>query len=530
MSVSEMSQQGEPRGTLKVTAPVGVTIEIADGTFTPLYSGTGGVELSLLPGLYSITWSAGGNSEDRLAPVLVGQETSLEGGRFAIDSATPSLLGEANDLEKVQYERASSVLDRATAKDDEVEQARSEIIVFTRSDIPSDGIAGSVRLMDASGGEMKASPKGINPLEGVSDALDVRSFCASAGTYLLRFRTVDQREVEQTVYLFEGRRTIAFLKYTSKMIAGGVGEKSQFVSSRGIDPVASTFVSIPLGAKKLNLDEVTRPADILLHKLAVGEPLLDTRLVEAVAQGDADPFLKLYAAALALDLRAIWRLKERSTKKLLGVYSGAFDDSEDGAVSVARAILSSFPLTPVNPDLQCIHWRLGVGQSASEHDDATLQAPPMLDTCWRWASAHSFDKAIGVEGNAGLVAASRNTQSSAPWLVWNADAGDKPAEAKMSEPLDLWNSVEQLVRTANSKYASADPQGSSVGAGAPLIANLSNATVEILNAAATVVETVNSADPDLLTRRLAFLTGTPKALMGDLVASAQNELSPLDAL
>lgn len=521
MSSSDNNQSDRSTGTLTVTAPLGVEIEVLDGTFRPVSRGAGTITMTLADGLYSVVWSAAGRCEERLVRVPAGDSVSVDGGKLSSDSAPPSLLGETSDLEKLQFDIASSIANTDVDMERVAKDSDSELVVFVRSGIGSGGLntACEVQLIDRANQVIPVVSSDADVTAGVENALASKLFHVAPGSYFLQYVTTDGRRVEQTVFTFEGRRTLAFLKCTVGLFVGPPGKEGNYVSSEGIDPTSSTFVSIRLGERLGDLDEVTRLADILLHKLVVGQPLNDLALLETISKPDADPFMKLYAATALLDPRAV----AASNRSDIGAEA---TEAKRAQPVTAQELLGSMPHMPKYPDIQCIEWEIGSAEQGVDGEDLRLQVPPMLETCWRWASAASFDRSIGVEQSPSLVAASHVTQSCSPWLVWSADEQPGVDEKAVSGASELWASVERLATTANARYqAETSAVGSPTSTMPASGFALSDATIDVMNAAVAVVSSAGDATPEELAKRVAFRTGTPKVMMRELVDAAIDELS-----
>ena len=480
-------------GRLTMTAPLGVELEVADARFRPVRSGPSPIELDLRQGLYNLSWHAGGRSEDRMVRIRAGQSVQEHGGEFPLGSAPPSAAQAASPLEHSQFLGVVKAVALGGSS------AGAEILVVVRSsnDRPVAELARSVRLTDWRGERVQRSQSPAVGGRGERGQLDIRRYVVDPGPHVLGYEGSDRRRLEQMVHAFAGRQTIAYLKYGSLMIAeqspAGVGLKPR----RGIDPTETTLVSIPLDrAGTSGLEQGARLADIMLHKLAAGEPIRDEALLDELKRTGADPFLRIYGAALlAADRREVDLIQRRSDASLL---------------------LEDLGPSPV-PDATCIRWRL----EGSGAVGALLEFPPMLDVCWRWASEHSVREPGAISRGPMLTAAARVTEPTPPWLVWptsakSAHGADEGSRRSASEVALLTRQIVDAVIGATGKRSSTVQDRR--------LASLSPATVEYANAAMSVLTGGDIPDGSEIARRLAYSTGTPSLELAPQLGEALEEL------
>lgn len=476
-----------------MTAPLGVELEVADARFLLVGAGASPLELELPEGLYNLSWHAGGRSEDRMVRIRAGRAVAEHGGEFPLGSALPSATGGTGSLDQ------SPLLGVAKAVSLGGSSPRSRILVVVRSTNarPVADLARSVRLADARGEHVGRDRSMDERDDGSRGQMDIRRYVVDPGPHVVGYEGSDRRRLEQTVHAFPGRQTIVFLKYGSSMITelspAGVGLKPR----RGIDPAATTVVSVPLGWTAMpDLEQGGRLARILLHKLAVGESLRDEALLTALKQEDADPFLRLYGAVL-----------------LAGDRSGAdWSRRADDAL----LLLEGFEQFSV-ADATCLRWRLDMSGGV----DTRLVFPPMLDVCWRWASEHSVLDPDAISRGPMLTAAARVTDPTPPWLVWLS--GAKSARSASERSVRKASEVETLTRQIVDAVRGAAGRDSQGGHDRKLAA-LSPATVEYANAAMSVLTGGDTLDGPEIARRLAYSTGTPGLELAPQLGEALEEL------
>jgi hypothetical protein len=482
-------------GTLSVTAPVGVEIEIQDARFKPLFAGVSPARLVLPEGVYNITWHAGGRSEERMVRVRSGRTAEEYGGEFPMGSAPPSAVTSASPLEHSQFQSVA----QAVAMRSESHEAEILVIVRSSNQRPVSDLARSIRLTDRSGERQRPLTSGDVEKDRVSQVA-TRRFIARPGSNVLSFEGSKRHRLEQTVHAFAGRQTIVFLKYGSLLISEKLSSGPDLKPRRGIDPTQTTIVSVSLARNAPdNLDERGRLADILLHKLAVGEPLRDESLLDAVKR-DEDPFLKLYSAALL-----------------------ASRGEPDGSDLNDALLLTDSLRDDGVPDAACIRWRLlELGERGNGSAGTALDMPPMLDACWRWASAHSVAHPEDIRPSPIISAAARTVEPTPPWLVWEAAAKAQRRPSSLpptSVAADVAELTRQIVNLVTKQAETSLPAFLN-----RQLADLSPATVEYANAAISVLSGDRALDVGEIARRIASSTGTPSPELAPQLDGALQEL------
>ena len=483
---------------LTVTAPIGVEIEIFDARFRSLIEGAGKVELDLEPGLYNVSWKAGDESEERIVRVREGSGESVHGGEFAAGSNAHAASSGASALEAKQRK----VVAKAIAKSSHSHAAEILVVVRSNDDRPTADLGRSVRLSDREGEDMRSDRERKSKAGARSNQVAVRRYAIDPGPYLLRYEASDRRTMQQTVHAFDGRQTVVMLNYGASLITETVKSSVRITPRRGIDPAQSIFFSLRLHeASTEEFEEAQRLAEILLHKLRKRDSLFDPALMELLVAPQADPYLKLYGAVQLLD--------GAKRQPVAGPHGNAADD---GVRRLADQ-LGELEL----PDVLCLNWRL----DSSSHGQATLDTPPMLDLCWRWAAEHSIAHEQAIAHTPFLAAAAMATDPTPPWLVWksvDARSADSPVDHGFAgtSVADLTHQVASLVEDLGKVRIP--------GVIDERLADLSPATIEYANAAVSVA----SGKPDLgaedIARRIAFATGTPGKALAFKLGDALSEL------
>lgn len=501
MSISDAKTDDRPTGRLSVTAPLGVEIEIADGRFRQVYVGAAPASLTLPEGVYNLSWHAGGRSEDRMVRVRSDRPASEHGGEFPLGSAAPSAGKAASMMERSQFESVQKAVSLGGAS-----QA-SEILVVVRSsnERPVADLARSIRLTDRRGERLRQTALSAANPDVADNLIATRRFVTDPGPHILGFEGSERRRLEQAVHAFEGRQTIVYLKYGSLMIAEKSPTGTGLKPRRGIDPTETTVVSVPLRqSAKTDLDEGGRLADIMLHKLAAGETLRDEALLDALKRRNADPYLRLYGAALLAADRSEQDQAQRRNDAL--------------------RLLEQLDKADL-PDAICIRWRLD--RAELDRGRGLLVSPPLLDASWRWASEHSVLDPESIALGPVLSAAAKVTEPTPPWLVWLTAAKTtrrpEPASAETSAA-QVAQLTRQIVTLVGSQLEQRLPTFLN-----RQLASLSPATVEFANAAISVLSGVHEPPDPEIARRIAYSTGTPSWELAPQLGEALEELKSAEA-
>lgn len=505
---------------LRIEAPPGVGIEVTDATLNMVASGLHGLELSLPEGVYAIHFAAAGVGEEKVVNLrAAASPMEIRGGEFSLPSASPSLESTGSDLEQAQAQAVVQFADKSRRAPHKTHA--QELVVFvrapdarTRSDV-----ARSIRLLNGNAQKMRSDleQSDMESADEPAQGWAARSYSVPAGCYTLRYESSSRRIVEQTVCVFPGRRTFAYLKYGSNVQAERRGDGYRNVRRRGVDPTQTVLITA--------LEDVTAPdaealrqADILLYAIRSPTTPLDPGLVAALLQDAKCPYFKLYAAAALL--ARIELTEDSSLRDRLGLSRG---ERSSGLASIysqdaVRTLLDSLP-SGEWPDSTSMSWRLA--QLARLPALGQLQAPPMLDCSWRWASACSIDLPGALPEGGTFEAAARARESAAPWLVWRASA-DRLKSPQNEPELDLDRAL-QAVAAQLPSTTPTEPIADPV-AWSQVFHSLSPDTRQTANAVQVLAKGPDDAvDP----RALASLLGAPASALTERLVSAADELAAL---
>jgi hypothetical protein len=420
-------------GRLIAEAPPAVDIEVFDANFKQIATGVRRLDLDLQEGLYTVRFIAAGVTEERPVRLLpIAEPLVVRGGHLALESAPPSDAPGASDFERRQAQAFSNLAKPSRDLDEH------EIVVFVRApdERTRSDVSRSLRLLDSHDvdvGVVDASETEQDRVEGWG----TRRYQLSPGSYRLRYESSARRMVEQTICVFPGRRTYAFLQYGSSVQIEKSGDELRPVVRRGVDAAQTTIVSSANAEDQPNPEDI-RLADLLLHGIRSLQSGIDRALIDTLIQPDSCPFLQLYAAAALTRRLEVTRSggAERLTEEL----------QPDWMDSRIEALLEN--LVPGRwPDMQAIGWRLAMLREPPGDAGAILKLrfPPMLDCSWRWAAAFSVDHPDCLPSRGVFEAAASARLAAGPWLVWSSAAARASVTVE-NEPLftELAPAVENL--------------------------------------------------------------------------------------
>ena len=350
-------------GKLEISSLLGTEISILDGGFSERGSGITHWSGDLEDGVYTIVLSAAERSQRWVVRVRGGHKIS-----FPDDVAGASEWGsqdrqleELADDATVDYNGLNGVFIAVVAPDAKV-----------RADLTR-----NLRLRGVDDFKMRRdteSPSKTKPSNWASVSYNVHP-----GAYLLTYETFERRIMDQVIYVMPGRRTVVLLHYGQTGIIERQKEDPKLRKRRGIDPSRTLVVSLDRDSGPSRLLQDLRIAEILLHHLRTRARSVDPSVAIALLGPNIDPYLKLYAAlgTLAMPGSVIQRLTA-------SIHQDPNEDSEGAAA--AKRLLDELAPYRDWPDVKCLDWRLRMSLDAQH---STLTSPPMLEICWRWASAHS---------------------------------------------------------------------------------------------------------------------------------------------
>ncbi len=552
-----------PTGSLIVTGPPGVEIQVLDGNFNLAARGSNSLKADLPEGIYVIKWLAGGQVHQEIHRLFAIAEplrlpqgdlpSEIQGGTLAVAAVAG------------QPPRAPS---GATWRAGE-----ADIVVFVRAERGVDFDAAeleSLRVFNAKDVAMRFDPVALSaePTSvGTLSATPVRLYHVSRGDHRIRFRSMSGASVEQTIPALPDRRTLVFLQLTSCLQLNATGSAAPRLEKRvGVNEAATRIVTVASGTTALEGAEQIRLAELLQHALATNGNPLDAGTFEVLSRSETDPLMKLAAAALIL-----LRLEQGETPGLENEVFSADDMIKIAAkaVSVASGGLGSLLMTAVGHTLNLRHivrdlfeqtakrardvrwrsrardliqaadpdwgfsdaivmaWKLKAGGGPwSTPIPTQLSEPPLFEPCWRWAVAESASRPEAVPNTRSIRAPSRGRTPAGPWLAWRASAAkelrvrDGTPDYSPAAPGRTESLVQRLTETARSLDASASRNADQSRA---ILSTLSVETRRLM------ANTENaSAQGGTLTQKLNRLSAAlsaPSLVVQAQAAAAERELT-----
>jgi hypothetical protein len=430
------SDQIPTRGvsTLIASGAPGVEIKIVDTDYRVLARGTDELRLTLPEGVYMVDWMSGGQGSQKVVRLLPVPEPLI----VSPDPAVGAGPAEALTAQSSAPEQAiAQTLDEMT-RPSEVDYG-SDLAVIIRAASPEakTDLSAGLRLLNGDDVAMRSDGQDAAALQEETDnGYAARLYHVPAGDFRLRYVATTGETLDQTVPVMKDRRTVVFMSAGTGSVLIPDGETFQTVERQGVDPSRTVVVSVPRTALASALAEDARLAEILLHDLAVGRGSLGQAFTDALDAPDADPLLRVYAAAVILT-----RLDQGASPALDAPWPAeAPEQAAFAARWRARAALwlTSVLQTGAPPDVTPMLWRLQEAGEALAVKPPPLASPPMLDCAWGWAVAQSTRDPKAVPAGVSFRAAGRGTGGTAPWLTWRAASakGGAPA-AKGSKSGDL---------------------------------------------------------------------------------------------
>lgn len=428
-----------PDVAVEIQAAAGVSFRVLGPALEMIAGGTGTRALELPPGLYAVEWLFADVMTETLVR-LTGRETAPVLIRF-----DPSRDGTLRQESHWPGSDPARLVSQALRPSEQRYGSSIEIVVAAAPGTSAGAVMGPVRLVDRDDVPMRANDTD-RPEVALQSNEAARCYRVKPGRYRLRYPSLTGQLVDQMVPALADRSTILFLQATTTnlVVAGDGGIET--IEQAGIDPTRSVIISIHGTEGEYRIRERLRLAGLLLHDLTAGTSSLDAALADILDDPLTDPLLKLYGAVVALGAMDAGRSPiagEPWPRTLLG---GGYV-REDWAYRIAQWV--AHPRRVGMPsDMSVIWWRLGaylpvpssgqpilVRPSQRLRTPAAMQikAPPMLETCWRWAIAESVARPRAIMATPSLTAAGRSAGGATPWLSWSPDAAKAPPPAR-SDP------------------------------------------------------------------------------------------------
>ncbi|SFJ38611.1 pYEATS domain-containing protein [Methylobacterium brachiatum] len=392
------SEDSGKKGTLRVEAPIGMEISIANGAFREVANGVTRLSTDLDDGVYTVRTSASGRSQQRIVRVRSGEKVEL-GTEFQYgDGLDEALLDET----------------QAALMPGDVSETRAGIAVLVVGPVRN-GFPRSLRprMLRIVGGRFgfrygKVAALG-RPLTLGRGSTLFFGHSLAPGTYSLAFRTFDRRIVRQAVYLAEGRITVVVLRFGSTAAVADGSVEPRIWTASGFDPSRTVITSVRSRGSRRELAGDVYLAEMLLHRLRTRARGMDPGLVEELARTTDNPFLELYGATAALASTG------QPLERLAAALNGSSMESPE-TLEVAEALGERLRPYDAWSDVRCLLNRL-----RPSHQDARPLAvflPPTLEISWRWASAASTAAGGEYMVHPDLVRRAEQAEPSAsPWFV-----------------------------------------------------------------------------------------------------------------
>lgn len=478
-----------PSGDLFILAPAGVEVVIINAFFEVVGRGPAPLAARLPEGLYTVRFSALGRRHEERVTIKSGTgATTVQGGDFAGQTKPDD---DSPALRQAQSAHAMIVADR---------QCRVVMIVRAPEGRSQIDPSRSVRLDGTGARPFPAQPQDRDDELGVAS----RRYDAEPGIYLLGYESAERRRLEQSLHVFPGRRTIAYLEYgaAQRLVNGDKGYAR--VRRRGLDPRRTLLLSVSDDEAAPD-PECLRRAQILLHAVDRAGGTLDLALVAPLMRADACPYLRTYALA------ALVRRVEYLTRPT-GSLSGPEVKS---LVAFARDLIQSEPGAP-RADTAAAAWRLqSLGVSTSHgQDDSPLSAPPLLQRSWRWICEQSIGHPDIAPKNPVFRAAVFSRAASAPWLTWRRSAMRASPPPSTLHDGEVEN-VQALLAASRKSEAWRSPAG------------LSPRSAQFVNVVASETGRLAGDWTDAEARAVAVRLGTPANFLEERAMSATRELADL---
>ncbi|ESY03863.1 hypothetical protein X753_20675 [Mesorhizobium sp. LNJC399B00] len=399
-------------GILKVIAPKGVAISITHGPFNEVAQGFNSIDRPFPEGIYTVRY----NSAGRLTEQVV-----------RVSRRNPLSVVYDGTADRAEAEQVSNAIEHA------LERGANLVIAIAgaSNSAPSVSFRKDFKL--------RPSTQEIGKDLRIGDPIVLGSYLclfvsAQQGAYKLSYKTVDRISVEQTIYLNAARTTVAMMKAIRASRPEKTRNEFQFRSRDGIDPASTRIFSVGIEENVHAVELSIRLAVTLLSCLAKGSNTIEPELLRLISEG-RDPYFFLYATAALLG-PVVLQPNDRSSER--------FTLAED-VVSKVESLLEVLKDFEFSADVDCVRWRLALGESGLGHTNpfSDLSFPPMLERCWRWATAWSATHISEVNLSRELLAASQANVGSLPWLVWRRKGN---AEGQ-SQIMPIIDSIESIVQT-----------------------------------------------------------------------------------
>ncbi len=409
-----------PTGRIEIRSPAGTRFMISNAQGGLSTSGVGNASLELPQGLYEVTWTSGSSRQSKIVRVVAKSKpvvAEFKAPELSIGMES-SMSNEEAGLEKFRSELPSK------------RDYGSAVAIIVQGGLQRDGTRSKFDMTPSVKGirlyNAKSRPMRADHERGVSEDLveggHSRFYAVRPGDYILSFPDSSGVTMQQTIPALPDRTTIVFLQAKQGHILLTSKDKFQRHESQGIRVDQTIILSIDEDDEAHRIRERARLARVLLNDLAGCRTSIDREFRNILGDPRTDPLLRLMGAAVAVN-----RLK--SGLRPFPADKEPEDDTEREATArlgwqSAYNWLRFDKGVRLSSDETAVKWQLAaldLGSIKVRHA-RSIESPPMLSQCWRWAIEHSARHPASLLPSMANVAAVRSINEFGPWLCWKASA------------------------------------------------------------------------------------------------------------
>jgi hypothetical protein len=440
------------QGVLLVQGDPGVELRILDADFQLKAQGTVHLRQALPPGVYTINWKSSRELHQEVVRLRAGQTRTVQ-PPVRSDAArhADALVGAAEALAPALQPSAAGAHEAEVMV--LVDQAKTgattlDLQLFTRDDI----------AMGSDSSDVRAG----KPEDGSATVYDV-----PPAVYRLRYRSSSGETLDQSVPALAGRRTIVFMHAVVGAVIVSEGSELKTLEYAGADPSRTVIITLPRGGALAEAEETRHLAGLLLADLISRRTSLGEALLAQIEAADADPLLRIYAAASILQRLEDGRSPtlEQPTPAM-----GLSVTMRWKWLGRARRLLDLGEKEGLPADVEVAAWQAGAMRAGPRAGPMkALRTPPMLECCWGWAVKRSVIQPDTIPGSFSFRAAAIGGAGASPWLAWRTAAAKSaaPEPPASSSRVDL-NALVHRVAAEGAKLL-----GSATAAAADPLARLS---------------------------------------------------------
>lgn len=429
---------------LVVEGAPGVELRILDAEFQLKAEGTVSLRQSLPPGLYIVNWKTGRELQKEVVRLRAGDTRTVR---------QPTPAGEAD--QRLQVAAAAEALaEPPSAISASAHEAEIMVVVdVTDTDATSLG----VRLFTRDDIAMRSNSSDVEEAQKAADSdVAIRVYHVDPAVYRLQYQTCTGETLDQSVPAIAGRRTVVFLRSVRGRVMVPEGEQVTTLDYQGADPARSVIITLPRGTPLTEASETRRRARLLLADLATHTTSLGEAFLTEIEAPDADPLVRIYAAAVILqqlEAGASPTLEQDKAPVGLGpAWRWRWTNR-------ALKLLDLGKIEGLPADVAVATWQGRSGRLRYPGRLDALRTPPMLECCWGWAMKRSVVQPDTIPDSFSFRAATIGAAGASPWLAWRASSA-KGATPDLSGPSGKLDAVlKQLAGEALSLVDSSTPTG-----------------------------------------------------------------------